>query len=61
MKVYNLKSIRLKPEELKEAIIRHLWQHKQTDLSRHLSLNPCSMDWNSEGTFVISIDGEVEE
>jgi len=61
MKVYNLKSIHLKPVELKETIIQHLWRCGQEELARHLNLNECSMEWNSGGNFVISIDGETEE
>ena len=62
MKVYNLKSIHLKPIELKEAIIQHLWRCGHEELSRHLNMNDCDMVWGQDGKeFLVSIDGEIEE
>jgi|TARA_R110002060_G_C2123705_1_gene98856 hypothetical protein len=62
MKTSSLKTIYLEHQELKEAIIQHLFQCGHKELAEHLNMNECEMDWSQCGKeFIIGIDGEVED
>ena len=62
MKTTSIKNIHLKEYELKQAIIEYVAK-TEPELAQHLYDNSCSMSWSGKAldTFVISIDGEIED
>ena len=62
MKVTNLKTIYLTPEELKTAIAQFLINQGKKELAEHIKKNECDLVWTQDNKeFIISVDGEIEE
>jgi hypothetical protein len=60
MRVTSIKTIRLSPVELKEAIRLYVGD-TDTKLADHIAFNVISCDFDQNGDFVVSIDGEIED
>lgn len=60
MKTTSIKTGYLKEHELKQAIVEYIAETDE-ELAQHLNMNDCSMEWDDDGNFVVSIDGEVED
>ena len=60
MKATSIKTIYLKEYELKQAIVEYI-EKTEEKLAQHLYDNDCSMEWDADGNFVVSIDGEFPE
>ena len=62
MKITNLKTIYLTPEELKKAIAQFLIKQGKKELAEHIKKNECDLVWAQDNKdFIISVDGEIEE
>lgn len=60
MRVTSIKTIRLTEAELKEAIW-HYVAETDVKLADHIKTNVISCDFEPNGDFIISIDGEIED
>lgn len=60
MKTTSIKTGYLTADELKQAIVEYLAKEHE-ELAQHLYDNDCSMEWDADGNFVVSIDGEFSE